>query len=1288
MSSTIKLLREALNTVMLADRRSLRSQLDRLVQRQRNGTDGKELADLAVRVETSQATRIRRVEARPAITFPAELPISSHVEEIQRLVAAHQVVIVCGETGSGKTTQLPKICLAMGQGAGGLVGHTQPRRIAARSVAARIAEELGGEAGGLVGYKVRFNDRTQADTQIKLMTDGILLAEIQRDRLLYAYDTLIIDEAHERSLNIDFLLGYLNWLLPRRPDIKVIITSATIDTEVFSRRFGDAPVVEVSGRGYPVEVRYRPPAEDGSDDGPFEHLAHEVGALLHEGPGDLLVFLSGEREIREAADALNRHAHPHTEILPLYSRLSVQDQQRVFASHRGRRVVLATNVAETSLTVPGIRYVVDTGLARISRYSHRSKVQRLPIEPISQASAKQRAGRCGRVGPGLCIRLYREDDLLGRPEQTVPEIQRTNLASVILQMAQLGLADIEAFPFIDPPDSRFINDGYRLLGELGALDAKRRLTPLGRQLSRLMVDPRLGRMLIAGAQSGCLTEILVIVSALAAQDPRDRPAGVEHLADQKHRLFADDTSDFLGYVRLWGAIEEVFQTQTRRKQQAFCREHFLSYMRVREWRDTRRQLHQAMSQMGFKENDQPANSVEVHKALLSGLLGQVARHKEEAEYLGARGIKLSIFPGSALAKKRPRWIMAGLLLETRRLYAHTVARIEPEWIEAVAPDELISRHYFEPHWEKRRGQVVAFEQASLFGLILHGRRRVAYAQIDPETSRRVFLQALAEGDVNGRLDFLIANIALLNEVTGVEEKTRRRGIVLDSEAIADLYGARIPDDVCDQRSLQAWFRKASKDERKSLLFSEDNLRGDAGVDTDAADFPDTLQIGPLKLPLSYRFTPGEPEDGVTLTIPLMAVEQIDGRRLEWLVPGLLEGKVMALIKGLPKVLRRNFVPARDFSSAACARLAAMEEKDRPPSLQDALTLALRSMTNVDVPADAWSPDTLPDHLRMHVSVIEAEGSVVATGRDLDELRERLGGRIAAAVQAMPTPDIEREDIRDWARDLPEGGIPSELELDQMGIRVRVYPALAEEGRKVALRLIDSPEKAARAHDNGALRLFLLREKDASRRLWSKLPNRQGLELLYRTLGAGGDLLDDLLRAAGSMAVEGIEAPRDAAAFERYVAHGHERIEAAFADYMALLKEIMTPYKEVRERTKRVQNPALLRAMTDIRGQLELLLFPGFLAAIDRDRLSHYARYLRAIAVRLERLDAEPEKDRRRMLEVQPLWERAQKRWLDPVAAAHDSVRWQIEELRVSIFAQHLKTSEPVSVARIQAAMKG
>ena len=1294
MSSTIRPLREALTSVMLADRRGLRSRLDRLARRQPDGADvAGELADLSARIEASSATRARRAEMRPEVSFPAELPISGHVEEIQRLIEAHQVVIVCGETGSGKTTQLPKICLAMGQGAGGLIGHTQPRRIAARSVASRIAEELGGETGGLVGYKVRFNDRTQADTQIKLMTDGILLAEIQRDRLLDAYDTLIIDEAHERSLNIDFLLGYLHWLLPRRPDLKVVITSATIDTETFSKHFNGAPVVEVSGRGYPVEIRYRPPAEDDSDDGPVEHLAREVGELLHEGPGDILVFLSGEREIREATEALNHHAHPHTEILPLYSRLSVQDQQRVFAPHRGRRVVLATNVAETSLTVPGIRYVVDTGLARISRYSHRSKVQRLPIEPVSQASAKQRAGRCGRVGPGICVRLYREDDLRGRPEQTVPEIQRTNLASVILQMAQLGLADIEAFPFIDPPDSRYVNDGYRLLTELGALDAKRGLTQLGRQLTKLMVDPRLGRMLLAGGQSdrgqaGCLAEVLVIVSALAAQDPRDRPAGVEQAADQKHRLFVDEASDFSTYLNLWRALDEVFRTQSRRKQHVYCRDHFLSWFRVREWRDTHRQLHQTLSQMGLKENPQPADPAEVHKALLSGLLGQVARHKEEAEYLGARGIKLSIFPGSVMARKRPRWIMAGLLLETRRLYAHTVARIEPEWIEAVAPEGLIGRHYFEPHWEKRRGQVVAFEQASLFGLILHARRRVAYARIDPEVSRRIFLQALAEGEVGGRLDFLKANMELLNRVTGVEEKTRRRGLVLDTEAIADLYAARIPEDVLDQRSLQAWLKKAKETDRKRLLFDEDDLRGDQDADTNAADFPDTLQFGPLKLPLNYRFAPGEPGDGVTLTLPLMAVEQIDPACLEWLVPGLIEDKVIALIRGLPKSLRRNFVPARDFAGAACARLAGMPERDRPASLQDALTVALKAMTGVEIPPDAWSPDILPDHLRMHVSVVDAKGEIVATGRDLAELRERLGARVEAAVQAMPTPDIEREDIRDWARDLPEEAIPAELELDQMGIRVSVYPALVEEGRKVALRLIDSADKAAAAHADGLLRLFLLREKEALRRIWNQLPNRQALELLYRTLGASGDLQDDLQRAAGRMAVEGVEPPRDAAAFERYVTHGHERLETAFADYAGLLNEIMTPYREVRDRMKRLQSPALLRAMTDIRGQLDLLLFPGFLAAIESDRLRHYARYLRAVAVRLERLDAEPEKDRRRMLEIQPLWETAQKRWPDAVTAGRDPVRWQFEELRVSLFAQHLKTPEPVSVERIKKAMKG
>ncbi|MGA7800572.1 MAG: ATP-dependent RNA helicase HrpA, partial [Gammaproteobacteria bacterium] len=917
--SALAALAQDLPECMLADRGPFEKRLRALQRRARQGRAvDSGMKELSAAVARSRAVRERRLAALPVPQYPDALPVVLRREEIRSAIAAHQVVIVCGETGSGKTTQLPKICLELGRGVAGMIGHTQPRRIAARSLAARIAEELRSAVGRAVGYKVRFNDRVGQDSFIKVMTDGILLAETQGDRDLSQYDTLIIDEAHERSLNIDFLLGYLKQLLPRRPDLKVIITSATIDPERFSRHFDDAPVIEVSGRTYPVEIRYRGVEGGTSDTGERDlgqSVVDAVDELARAGSGDVLVFLPGEREIRETAERLRKHHPPHTEILPLYARLSAAQQNRVFQNHRGRRIVLATNVAETSLTVPGIRYVVDTGLARISRYSYRTKVQRLPIEPVSQASADQRAGRCGRVAAGICIRLYGEEDYQARVRYTEPEIRRTNLASVILQMLSLGLGDIERFSFIDPPDSRYVRDGFKLLHELGAVDGRERLTDLGRQLARLPVDPRLGRMLLAARDEHCLEEALVIVSALAVQDPRERPLDQQQAADEKHRLFSDPRSDFLGYLKLWQSYHEQQRHLSQNKLRKWCREHFLSFMRLRDWHDTHRQLKELATGMGMHLNQVAAEYDAVHRALLTGLLGNVAVKTDAREYTGARNLKLTIFPGSALARKGPKWIMAAELLETARRYAHTVAAVEPQWVERLAGG-LVKRNYFEPHWEKRAAQVAAFETVSLYGLMLAARRRVNFGPIDPVLSRELFIRgALVQGDYQTKARFFAHNRALIEEIEGLEAKSRRRDLLVDEALLYRFYDERIPAGIYSGSAFERWRREAERARPGLLELTREHLMQHGAQGITQAQFPDHLEIGGLRLALSYHFEPGSDNDGVTATVPLAAVNQLAPEPFEWLVPGLLGEKVTLLIKSLPKGLRRHFVPAPQFADA-------------------------------------------------------------------------------------------------------------------------------------------------------------------------------------------------------------------------------------------------------------------------------------------------------------------------------------------------------------------------------------
>lgn len=1254
-----------------ADRPRLRRRLAALMRRRRRGRPvDRDCAALAEEIEASLARVAARAASTPEIHFPEALPISAHCDEIQAALQAHQVVIVCGETGSGKTTQLPRLCLAMGRGAKGLIGHTQPRRIAARSVARRIAEELGGEGTKLVGHKIRFQDQTRAETRIKLMTDGILLAEIQSDPRLESYDTLIIDEAHERSLNIDFLLGYLRRLLPRRPDLKVIVTSATIDPASFSRHFGGAPVIEVSGRGHPVEIRYRPPEVHGDGD-PQAAILQAVDELAREGPGDILIFLSGERDIRDTAEALRKHHPPGTEILPLYARLCAAEQDRVFRPHRGRRIVLATNVAETSLTVPGIHYVIDTGVARISRYSHRSKVQRLPVEKISRAAAEQRAGRCGRVAPGVCIRLYDEADFHSRPPFTAPEILRTNLASVILRMKLLGLGEVEAFPFMDPPDGRYVRDGYRLLHELQALDEAGGLTPLGRRLAALPLDPRLGRMLLAGERFHCLRELLVIVSALSIQDPRERPAECRVAADEAHRRFEDRRSDFLTWLRLWERVQERQNHLSGNKFRRWCREQFLSWRRLREWRDIHHQLKEQVLGMGLKPNQAPAAYEDLHRAILTGLLGQVAVKTEEGEYLGVRNNRLRLFPTSALTAAPPKWIMAGELLETSRLYALHVARIEPRWIEQLA-GHLLRRQHSGPHWHRRRGQVMAHECVTLHGLVVNPRRRVPFAPIDPEGAHEIFLQALADDEVCPDAPFARHNRALLEALEAMQSKLRRRDLADERQPLMDFYRERVPVEISDRRAFERWRRQAEREDPLVLHAERERLLAALGELPDEVLFPDHLRIAGMRLPLEYHFSPGETRDGITLVVPLAALGHLPPQAGEWLVPGLLEEKILALIKGLPKALRRNFVPAADFA-AACAE--ALEAGEKP--LLEALGGHLARMTGVEVPADAWRPERLPAHLRMHYRVVDEQGQTLGEGEDLAALQEDLGSEAGASFRRLLETGLERDGITRW----DFGELPERLEVERDGLVLEAWPALVDAGESAALRLFDQPDKAAAASRGGVGRLLALR---LARPLAETAP--AGIERLclrYAAVGDGRRLRAEVeARIIDHVFLEGRRLPRNADEFEQLLAAGTPGLADEARALWQLMEQILAASQRLRKALQRPMPPAWLPAISDMGSQLDHLVFAGFVSLTPWRWLQHYPRYLTAMERRLERLEADPGRDLARLREIRPLWEGYLRRHPDMERRQQDEDRWLLEELRVSLFAQELKTAVKVSKAAL------
>ena len=1250
---------------------------------------------IADELENEFAQAEQRLQQRQALTptirFPENLPVSQKQQAIAEAIRDHQVVIVAGETGSGKTTQLPKICLSLGRGVKGLIGHTQPRRLAARTVANRIAEELETSLGGCVGYKVRFNDQVSDATQVKLMTDGILLAEIQQDRLLMQYDTIIIDEAHERSLNIDFLLGYLRELLPRRPDLKVIITSATIDPQRFSRHFNNAPVVEVSGRTYPVEVRYRPVVSDvdESDRDQLQAIFDAVDELGQESSGDILIFMSGEREIRDTADALSRRDLPHTEILPLYARLSNAEQNRVFQSHGGRRIVLATNVAETSLTVPGIKYVIDPGTARISRYSYRTKVQRLPIEPVSQASANQRKGRCGRVSEGICIRLYSEEDFLSRPAFTDPEILRTNLASVILQMTALGLGDISAFPFVEAPDKRNIQDGVRLLEELGAIteeeNGRYRLTPSGRQLAQLPVDPRLARMVLEAQKYGCVREVMIIVAALSIQDPRERPVEKQQAADEKHRRFADKESDFVAFVNLWNYLQEQQKALSGNAFRRQCKVDYLNYLRVREWQDIYTQLRQVVRELGMPVNSEPAPYREIHTALLTGLLSHIGlKDAEKQEFSGARNARFSIFPGSALFKKPPKWTMVAELVETSRLWGRIAARIDPEWIEPLA-QHLIKRSYSEPHWEKAQGAVMAMEKVTLYGLPIVNARKVNYGPIDPQLSRELFIRhALVEGDWQTRHAFFKANQKLRSEVEDLEHKSRRRDILVDDETLFAFYDSRIGHDVVSARHFDSWWKKASQQTPDLLSFDKEMLIKEGADKVSKLDYPNFWHQGNLKLRLSYQFEPGADADGVTVHIPLPLLNQVEEAGFEWQIPGLRRELIIALIKSLPKPVRRNFVPAPNYAEAFLGRIT-----DTDVPLLDALEREFRRMTGVTIDRDAWQWDQVPDHLKITFRVLDEHNRKLKEGKDLAALKASLKGKVQETLSKVADDGLEQSGLHIWSF----GDLPAQFEQKRGNYSVKAWPALVDEKESVAIRLFDSQHEQQKMMWRGQRRLLLLNIPSPVKYLHEKLPNKAKLGLYFNPYGKVLELIDDCI----SCGIDKLMAENGGPAWkEADFRELHEKVRAGLNDTVVeiakLVEQILTTVFSINKRLKGRVDMTMALGLSDIKAQMSGLVYRGFVTQNGWKRLPDTLRYLQAIERRLEKLPVDPHSDRARMLKVEQV-QQAWQSWLNKLPPARrddedvQAIRWMIEELRVSYFAQQLGTPYPISDKRILQAME-
>ncbi|MGV9497306.1 ATP-dependent RNA helicase HrpA [Streptomyces sp. NPDC003642] len=1259
------------------------------------------LAEIEAEIAKGEERMAGRRARMPEVTYPEQLPVSQKKDDIAAAIRDHQVVIVAGETGSGKTTQIPKICMELGRGVRGMIGHTQPRRIAARTVAERVAEELNTPLGETVGWKVRFTDQVDPEaTFVKLMTDGILLAEIQTDRELRAYDTIIIDEAHERSLNIDFLLGYLAQLLPRRPDLKVVITSATIDPERFSRHFGDAPIIEVSGRTYPVEVRYRPLLEEDGDDADRDQITAIIDAveeLQKEGQGDILVFLSGEREIRDTADALTKKNYRFTEILPLYARLSHAEQHRVFQPHTGRRIVLATNVAETSLTVPGIKYVIDPGFARISRYSHRTKVQRLPIEPVSQASANQRKGRCGRTSDGICIRLYSEDDFDARPEFTDAEILRTNLASVILQMTAAGLGDIEKFPFIDPPDHRNIRDGVQLLQELGALDPaqkdpRKRLTDTGRKLAQLPVDPRLARMVLEADKNGCVREVMVIAAALSIQDPRERPADKQTQADQQHARFKDETSDFLAYLNLWRYLREQQKERGSSSFRRMCKQEYLNFLRIREWQDIYTQLRTVAKQMGIHLNEDDAPADRIHVSLLAGLLSHIGMKdvKEGAknEYLGARNAKFAIFPGSALFKKPPRFVMSAELVETSRLWARVNAKIEPEWVEPLAP-HLIKRTYSEPHWEKDQAAVMAYEKVTLYGVPIVAQRKVNYGRIDPEISRELFIRnALVEGDWRTHHKFFSDNRRLLTEVEELEHRARRRNILVDDETLFDFYDRRIPEHVVSGAHFDFWWKRKRHEQPDFLDFEREMLINEKAGEVTKADYPDSWRQGDLKFRVTYQFEPGADADGVTVHIPLQVLNQVTDEGFDWQIPGLREELVTELIRSLPKPIRRNYVPAPNYAKAFLDRAVPLQEP-----LTTTMARELRLMVGVPFDAEDFDWDKVPEHLKITFRIVDERRRKLAEDKDLEALklklkpkaRKALSQAAAATAEREGGESLERTGLTDWTI----GTLTRVFETRRAGQPVKAYPALVDDGDTVSVRLFDTEAEQAEAMWKGTRRLILRNiPVNPAKFASDKLTNAQKLALSSNPHGSVQALFDDCAMAAADKLIGDFGGPAwDEESYRKL----YDKVRAEIVDTtvrtVGQVQQVLAAWQACERRLKAVRSPALLPNLQDVRKQLDALVKPGFVTEAGVRRMPDLMRYLVAADRRLQQMPTNVQRDTTRMEKVREMqdeyaWLLEQMPQGRPVPRQVLDVRWMLEELRVSYFAHALGTAYPVSDKRI------
>ncbi len=1292
----VKQLTQQLPLCLNQDRHVLKRQLDRLRSETQKGKNPVEqLNALTGRIEKSVVLRNKRLASIPPLNFP-DLPVTGKKDEIAKLIQENQVVIVCGETGSGKTTQLPKICLSIGRGAAGFIGHTQPRRIAARTVADRIAEELGESIGKSVGFKIRFNDKTHTESLVKLMTDGILLAESQNDPYLNQYDTIIIDEAHERSLNIDFLLGYMKWLLPKRPDLKLIITSATIDPQRFSTHFNNAPIIEVSGRTYPVEMRYRPIEQKEEDDETSDDLQNAildaVDELYRDLRGDILIFLSGEREIRETTDSLKKHHPTQYEILPLYSKLSVSEQERVFKPKGGKiRIVLATNVAETSLTVPGIRCVIDTGHARISRYSHRSKIQRLPIERISQSSANQRAGRCGRVAEGICIRLYSHDDYLARPEFTEPEIMRTNLSAVILQMTALNLGDIEDFPFLEPPEDKMIRDGKNVLHEVNALDKSGKLTEVGKQLAKFPTDPKLARMLLAAGHEHCLTEVAIIVSALSVQDPREKPADKMQQADAKHAAFRHPESDFLTLLNIWNTFEEQKKHLSNSKLRKYCTDNFLSYIRMREWFDIHAQIMQVIKgDLKMHPNTDDAGYEKIHRALLTGLLSNIGFRHEQYEYLGGRGLKFFIFPGSGLHKIKPKWIMAAEQVETSKVYARNVARIEPEWIEQCA-EHLVKHNYYDPHWAKKSARCMVSERTLLYGLTLQAGRKIPYDHVDPKAAREIFIRsALVDHDYHSNAPFYVANQKLLEEVGMIQHKGRRVDLVEDEQWLYQFYDNKLPPEIVSGITLDTWRKTAERANPKILFLTKEDLTREQEENyVNEWDFPDSKKIGNLTIPLQYRFEPGHNEDGVTAIIPVHQLNQVSQAPFDWLVPGLLEEKCIALIKSLPKQIRKHFVPVPQ-TVKQCLEI----EPDFKGTLQEWLGNRLRKLTGEAIPLNVWNTDGVPDHLKMNFRVVDDQGKLLDYGRDLKKLQLKYTAKAEDSFDQIAADELNYTGCIQWAFD----DLPDTYQFIQKGQTFIGFPAIIDEGDAVGVRIFDTEQKASLQHQAGLIRLFQLQLRKECTYIIKNMPQSATAELTYnrlpkhpiistsggKNLGASASYKEDMLYLIlYSAFVEG-RTLRTQQAFEQCLQQNKSGLISTANEAGKIALEIMALYGTIKTQLKRLNaNDPLAK---DINDQLDLLIYAGFIRNTPYQQLKAIPRYLKAIQYRLDKFDNNPLKIQEVSRYSTRFWKDIEKKAKkDTVIPEQDPFRWAIEEFRVSLFAQQLKTAYPVSAKRMDKA---